>query len=107
MAGISEFIDALIKDGSAFAKDELKALLKEARDDNRLFIRHMGELTEEFIKLRALNQINNSEFEELMKDVVDLNNMQYQKLSAEAKARAQRIATGLTDLVLKSLLALI
>jgi len=107
MTGISEFIDALVTDGKNFAKDELKALLKEAKEDDRLFIRHMGELTEEFIKLRALNQINNSEFEELMKDVVDLNKMQFQKLSVTAKARAQRIAIGLTNLVINSLLALI
>lgn len=107
MAGISEFIDTLVKDGTTFAKDELKALLKEAKDDGRLFIKHMGELTEEFIKLRALNQINNSEFKELMEDVVDLNKMQFQKLSVAAKARAQKIANGLTDLVINSLIALI
>jgi hypothetical protein len=41
MAGISEFIDTLVKDGTTFAKDELKALLKEAKDDGRLFIKHM------------------------------------------------------------------
>ena len=107
MAGISEFIDTLIKEGKTFAKDELKALLSDAKSDNRLFIKHMGELTEEFIKLRALNQITNSEFKELMEDVVDLNKMQFHKLSAAAKARAQKIANGLTDLVLNSLLALI
>jgi hypothetical protein len=107
MAGISEFIDSLVKDGKVFAKDELKSLLKDAGEDNRLFIRHMGELTEEFIKLRALNQINNDEFSELMGNVVDLNKMQFQKLSVAAKARAQKIANGLTDLVLNSLMALI
>ena len=107
MAGISEFIDSLLKDGKTFAKDELKALLTEAKEDNRLFIKHMGELTEEFIKLRALNQITNDEFEELMKDVVDLNKMQFRKLSVAAKARAQKIANGLIDLVLNSLLTLI
>jgi hypothetical protein len=107
MAGISEFIDTLVKDSTTFAREELKALVKDAKEDNRLFIKHMGELTEEFIKLRALNQIDNSEFEELMKDVVNLNKMQFQKLSVAAKARAQRIADGLTDLVLNSLLKLI
>jgi len=107
MPSISEFIEALVDEGKEFAKDELKALIKEAKEDNRTFIRHMGELTEEFIKLRALNNITNSEFEELMNDVVDLNKMQYHKLSVQAKTRAEKIANGLVDLVLDKLLALI
>lgn len=107
MSSISEFLEALIDEGKEFAKDELKELIKEAKSDGRTFIRHMGELTEEFIKLRALNQITNSEFEEFMKDVVDLNKMQYHKLSVQAKTRAEKIANGLVELVLDKLLAII
>lgn len=107
MAGISDFIDTLVKDGKQFAKEQLRQLVKEAKDDERTFIRHMGELTEEFIKLRALNQISNAEFKELMTDVVDLQKMQFTKLSVSAQARAQRIADGLRSLVLDSLLKLI
>lgn len=107
MASISEFLDTLIDESADFARDELKALLKEAQGDNRVFIKHMGELTEEFIKLRALGQINNYEFRELMEDVVDLNKMQVRKLSVQAKARAERIANGIRDLVLNSLMGLI
>ncbi len=107
MSSLSEFLEALIDEGKEFAKDELKDLVKEAKTDNRTFIRHMGELTEEFIKLRALNKITNSEFKELMSDVVDLNKMQFHKLSVQAKTRAEKIANGLVDLVVDKLIAII
>ena len=107
MASISEFIEALVKEGEEFAKDDLKDLIKEAKGDNRIFIRHMGELAEEFIMLRALNKITNSEFEELMHDIVDLNRMQYRKLSVQAKKRAEKIANGLTDLIINKLIRII
>lgn len=107
MASISEFLDTLLDESIDFARDELKDLVKEAKGDNRVFIKHLGDLTEEFIKLRALGQLTNDEFKELMEDVVDLNKMQYRKLSVQAKARAERISNGIRDLILDSLLALI
>lgn len=107
MTSISEFLDALLDESADFAKDELKELVKEAKGDNRVFIKHIGDLTEEFIKLRALGQLTNDEFKELMEDVVDLNKMQFHKLSVQAKVRAERISNGIRDLVLNSLLALI
>jgi len=107
MASISEFLDTLLDQSVEFARDELKELVKEAKTDNRLFIKHMGDLTEEFIKLRALGQLTNDELKELMADVVDLNKMQFHKLSIQAKVRAERISNGIRDLVLNSLLTLI
>ena len=107
MSSISEFLDALLDESVDFARDELKELVKEAKNDNRVFIKHIGDLTEEFIKLRALGQLTNDEFKELMEDVVDLNKMQFHKLSVQAKARAERIANGIRDLVIDSLLSLI
>ncbi|MFQ5603321.1 MAG: hypothetical protein ACE5HS_08650 [bacterium] len=107
MASISEFLDSLLDESADFARDELKTLIKEAKSDNRTFIKHIGELTEEFIQMRALGQLNNDEFEELMNDLLDLSKMQLRKLSVQAKVRTERIANGIRDLVLNRLLALI
>jgi hypothetical protein len=107
MAGMSEFLDTLLDDSVDFAKDELKNLINEAKGDNRVFIKHIGDLTEEFIKLRALGQLTNDEFKELMEDVIDLNKMQFHKLSVQAKVRAERISNGIKSLVVDSLLSLI
>lgn len=107
MASISEFLDSLLDESVDFARDELKGLIKEAKSDNRTFIKHIGELTEEFIQMRALGQINNDEFEELMKNLLDLNKMQLRKLSVQAKARAERIVNGLRELVLDKLFSVL
>ena len=107
MAGMSEFLDTLLDGSVDFARDELKKLINEAKGDNRVFIKHIGELTEEFIKLRALGQLTNDELRELMEDVIDLNKMQFHKLSVQAKVRAERISNGIKSLVVDSLLSLI
>ena len=103
MASISEYLDTLVSDSATFARDDLKKLVRDAKSDNRTFIKHIGELTEEFIQMRALKQLTNSEFKELMEDLLDLNKMQARKLSVQAKARAQGIVDGLRDLVLDKL----
>ncbi|ADE54054.1 hypothetical protein [Coraliomargarita akajimensis] len=107
MSDIGDFLDALLDDAVDFAKEELEQLVNDAKSDSKMFVKHMGELTEEFIKMRALGQITNDELRELMEDLVDLNKMQFHKLSVSAKVRAERIANGISDLVLNRLLALI
>ena len=107
MSDIGDFLDVLVDDAVDFAKDELEDLVKEAKSDSKVFIKHIGELTEEFVKMRALGQINNDEFKELMDDLLDLNKMQYHKLTASAKIRAERIVNGISKMVIDGLLAVI
>lgn len=107
MASISEYLDSLLGETTGFAREELKGFVNEAKADNRTFIRHIGEMAEEFIQLRALGRITNDELRELMEDLLDLSRMQKLKLSVEAKTRAERIVNGLRDLVIDKLLALI
>jgi ElaB/YqjD/DUF883 family membrane-anchored ribosome-binding protein len=106
-SNINEYLETLLKDSSKFAGDELKNLISEAKDDNRLFIKHIGEMTEDFIKMRALGKITNDELKELMSDLLDLNKMQFYKLSNDAQVRAQKIVNGISELVLNKLLSLI
>ncbi len=107
MSDIREFLDKLVDDAVGFAKDELVGFIKEAKSDSDPFIKNIGELTEEFIQMRASGEINNGEFKELMEDLLDLNKMQYHKLSAEAKVRAERIINGISEMAVKGLLAAI
>ena len=67
----------------------------------------IGELMEKFVKMRALKQINNDKFKELMDDLLDLNKMQYHKLSVSAKIRTERIVNGISKMAVKGLLAVI
>ncbi|MES2885314.1 MAG: hypothetical protein V4709_10945 [Pseudomonadota bacterium] len=106
-SNVSEYLETLLGDTQKFAGTELKAFIIEAKSDNRLFIRDIGDWTEELLKQRALGKIDDDEFRELMEDTLDLTKLQFHKLSSDAKVRAQRIVNGIADLVLKRLLALI
>ena len=106
-SNINEYLESLLKDTKSFAGDELKKYINDAKDDNRIFIKHIGELTEEFIKMRALGKITNDEFKELMTDLLDLNKMQFHKLSSDAKVKTQKLVNGISDLVLNKLISLI
>ena len=107
MTEIKSFLDILVDDVANFAKNELVELVDEAKSDSKAFIKNIGELTEEYVKMRALGEINNDEFKELMEDLLDLNKMEYHKLSASAKVRAERIVNGTFELVVKALISVI
>lgn len=107
MSSINESINSLIPETVDFARDELKEVIGKAKFDNNILVRHIGELAEEYIQMRALDQLNNEEFVELMEDLIDLEKMQFHKISIEAKARAEKIVKGIRELVLNKLIALI
>ena len=107
MPDLNELLNGLIKDSASFAKEELVNFISEAKNDNVDFVKRVGELTEKNIKRLAEGKITPDEFKELMEDLLDLNKMQFHKLSSDAKVRAQKIVNGISDLVLNKLISLI
>ena len=107
MSDINEYLQSLLRDTSKFAVGELKTLIEDAKNDSTVFIRHIGEMGEEFIRMRAQGKINNDEFKELVGDLVDLKKMKYYKLSSDAKVKLEKTANGIADLILDKLLKLI
>ena len=107
MAGIKELLDELLDDSEKQIKDQIIDLVNKSKSDAEAIIREMGELTEKYIEQRANDDISDSEFKELMDEVLDLDDMQYNKLSAQAKVAADKIRDGLRDLVLNKLIALV
>lgn len=107
MSDIGESLRSLLNDASEFSLNELEQLIHEAKSDSCIFIRHIGELTQEFISMRAKGEIDNDEFKELMEDLIDLDKMQFHKLSVDTKARAEKVIRGVAQLVLNKLLPLI
>lgn len=107
MGDISSVIDELVADGVQFSKDQLIELIQNGKTDTSELISEIGDMTEKYLRQRMMGEITNSELKELMEDVLDLNEMQYNKLSVEAKVRADNIRDGLRELVVNRLLALI
>ncbi|OGU75247.1 MAG: hypothetical protein A2V93_00890 [Ignavibacteria bacterium RBG_16_34_14] len=104
---LKDHLNELLKDTTDFAKDELINFISEAKGDSTDFVKRIGELTEKNVKRLALGKITRDEFKELMEDLLDLNKMQFHKISSDSKVRAQKIVNGITDLVLNKLLSLL
>lgn len=102
-----DFIDKLKDDAGRLAKDELKDLVRTAKDDSENFIKTQGEKLELYLNQLASGQITKVQFEAYVRDIKDLTEMQALKMSIAAKARAQRLVNAITDLIIDRLLALI
>ncbi|MEK7273676.1 MAG: hypothetical protein AAB296_08835 [Candidatus Desantisbacteria bacterium] len=102
-----DFIDNLKDDAGILAKDELKTLIKTVRNDSEDFIKKQGEKMERYLDQLAEGEITRAQFEGYVMDIKDLTEMQALKMSVAAKVRAQNLAQGMSDLVIKGLLTLI
>lgn len=91
----------------ALAKEELKGLITSALDGSDAFVRKQAAKTERYLNQLATGKITKAQFEGYMKDIEDLTRMQALKLSVEAKARAQRLADGIQNLILDKMLKLL
>lgn len=104
---IQSYFNSLLHDVKDFAVGEVEEYIGEAKSDSEDFIKQIGVMSEDFIKMRAKGEITTDEFKELTGDLLDLNKMQYHKLSSAAKVRAQKIVNGLNDLLLNKLVSII
>lgn len=89
------------------AKDELKNLVKNAKADSEDFIKRQGAKLERYLNQLAAGQITKDQFEGYVRDIRDLTEMQALKMSVAGKASAQRLANGISNLIIDGLLALI
>lgn len=101
------FIDNLKDGAGVLAKDELKNLVNTAKTDSDAFIKSQGQQLELYLSQLAAGQITKDQFEEYILDMKDLTEMEALKMSVAAKASAQRLVDGITNLVINGLLTLI
>lgn len=101
------FIDNLKDDAGKLAKDELKALVKATKNDSEAFIKKQGEKLERYLDQLAASAITKAQFKEYVEDIRDLTELEKLKMSVAAKASAQRLADGITSLVIDGLLSLV
>jgi len=107
MSKFTDFIDGLVDDSKKLAKDELKSLVASAKKDKSDFIRLQAENLERFTVMLGDKELTPKGYKLLVRKLEVLNELEAIKLSVEAKASAQRLASGIEDLVVKALFALI
>jgi len=102
-----EFITNLKDEAGALAKAELIDLVTGTRKDSNEFLKRQGRKLERYLKQLANGQITKEQLEGYMRDIKTLTETQALKMSVAAKARAQKLAQGIGELVLNKLLRLI
>ena len=101
------FVNQLKDEAGALAKGELFGLIGSSKEDSEEFVRRQAEKVEKYLNQLALGEITKDDLVLYMKQIQRLNEMQALKLSVAAKASAQRLTSGIQNLILDKLLKLI
>ncbi len=102
-----EFIDNIKDDSAKLIKEELNNLLNAAKGDSEEFIRQQGDKLKSYLNQLASGKITKEQFEGYVIDIKDLTEMQMLKMTVAGKASAQRLANGISKIVIDGLLKII
>ncbi len=101
------FIDSLRDSAGVLAKEELKALVANAKADSNQFVRKQAIKLERYLNQLATGEITKEEFEGTLEDLRTLTEMQSLKMKVAAKASAQRLCRGMEEIILNGLMKLL
>lgn len=107
MSKFTDFIDSIADDAQKLAKKELKELVATAKKDKSDFVRLQAENLDRWTVMLAEGELTPKGYKLLVKKMEVLTQLEVIKLKVAAKASAQRFASGIQDLVVKGLFALI
>jgi hypothetical protein len=107
MSKFTDFIDGIKDESKILAKDELKKLIASAKKDESDFVRLQAENFERWTVMLAENELTAKGYKLLVKKMEVLTQLEVIKLKVKAKASAQQLASGIQEIVVKSLFALI
>lgn len=107
MTTFAEFIDGVVDHGKPLAKDELKQLIAEAKQDKSDFVRLQAENLERWTLMLAAGDLTAKGYKMLVSKMEVLSQLEVIKLKVRAKASAQRLAEGIQRLVIDGLFTLI
>jgi hypothetical protein len=107
MSKFTDFIDSIKDQSEILAKDELKNLVATAKKDTSDFVRLQAENLERWTVMLAEEDLTPAGFKKLVKKMEVLSQLESIRLETAAKASAQRLAQGISDLVVNQLFKLI
>ncbi len=107
MATLESNLKIILGDAVGFAKNDLKKIIAEAKSDSSQFIKNQAKSLEKYLEAFAKGDTTKQEFEDLVKGLTSLDTLEFHRLSAEVKSRAQELANQMTELVIDGLLKMI
>ena len=107
MSKFTDFVDSVKDQGEILAKDELKNLVATAKKDTSDFVRLQAENLERWTVMLAEEDLTPEGFKKLVRKMEVLSQLENIRLETAARASAQRLAEGISDLVVNQLFKLI
>ena len=107
MSKFTDFVDSVKDQAEILAKDELKDLVATAKKDTSDFVRLQAENLERWTVMLAEEDLTPAGFKKLVSKMEVLSQLEKIRLDTAAKASAQRLAEGISDLVVNQLFKLI
>ncbi len=107
MSKFTNFVDGIVDESGKLAKDELKNLISSSKKDKSDFVRLQAENFERWTVMLAEGDLTPKGYKKLVKKMEALTQLEVIKLKVRAKASAQRLASGIQDIVVKGLFRLI
>jgi hypothetical protein len=104
MASIDEVLNSVKDDASKLIKDQLKDLLTIARQDADSIVKETGKKIEDWLVMRAQGKLSDAELESLLYSRDQLLRQYKNTLEIQARARIEKIAVGLINLILDKVL---
>jgi len=101
------FLEGLKSDSLGLLNKELEGFIQSAKQDPNTFIKEQGKKLDRYLTQLAMKQITKDDFALLMQDLKDVSEAEALKMEVGARARTQRIVTGVTDLILNRLLRIL
>jgi hypothetical protein len=102
-----DFVEGFRDQSGKLLKEELSKLILSTKQDSEAFLQRQAEKLELYLNQLAQGVITKEQFEGYVTDIKDLTNMRSLQMSVAGKASAQRLVQGITELVIKGLMAAI
>lgn len=106
MATVNDVLDTIKNDALKLVKDQLKDLLTSAKDDTDAIVKETGKKITDWLLLRAKGKLDDDELEALLYSRDQLLRQYKNTLEIKTRARVEKIAVGLINLVLDKVLGI-
>ncbi len=107
MTSVSAAVKAIGDDALKLVKDELKDLLTSAKNDADTIVKETGDKIADWLVLRANGKLSDGELEALLYSRDQVLRQYKNTLQIQARARVEKIAVGLVNLVLDKILGVL
>jgi len=107
MSKFTDFVDSVFDESKLLERNALKKLILTSKNNTSDFVRLQAESFERWTVMLADGELTATGYKKLVKKMEILTQIEEVRLTVGAKASAQRLASGIQEIVIKRLFSLI